>query len=139
MSSPEQSLRKNELLAELAQFTGDLGRYRHPLYRKLIYTPGVRHLAERAECYWLLDAVAAWVASREFTAAARRDPRIREIHFWRLVVNSDHTAVLTAIADSGEEPFIWQLIECTDFSLAEIDLYCAFDGELWTLMLPGEY
>ena len=45
----------------------------------------------------------------------------------------------TAFADSGEEPFIHQAIEFTDFPLTEIDLYCAFDGEDWTLMLPSEY
>lgn len=139
MSSSEESLRQNELLAELAQFTGDLKRFKHALNRRLLFTPGVRHLAERARCFWLLDAIASWLASKEFANAARRDPRIGGIHFWRLVVATDKSAVLTAVADSGEEPFIWQLIEYTDFVLAEISLYCAFDGVHWTAMLPGEY
>ena len=30
---------------ELRQFTGDLERYRHPLNRRVIFTPGVHHLA----------------------------------------------------------------------------------------------
>ena len=55
------------------------------------------------------------------------------------MVGDDRTAFLSAVADSGEAPFIQQAIEFTDFPLTEIDLYCAFDGEHWTLMLPSEY
>lgn len=139
MSSPERSLPENELLAELAQFTGDVERFKHALNRRLLFTPGVRHLAERARCFWLIDAVATWIGSREFAAAAQRDLRIGGIHFWHLVVATDGSARLTAVADSGEEPFIRQAIEFTDFLLTEIHLYCAFDGEHWTLMLPSEY
>lgn len=137
--SSEDSHASHNLGAELAAFTGDLDRWRHPLYRKLIYTPGVRHLAERAGCYWLLDAVASWLGSKEFVAAGRRDPRVRDIHFWKLAVAADKSAVLTATADAGETPFVRQMIEFTDYPLAAIDMYCQFDGTHWTLMLPSEY
>lgn len=127
------------LLNELQYFTGDLERWRHPLYRKLIYTPGVRHLAERAGANWLIDTIASWMPSSQFRAATQRDSRIGDIHFWKLEVSDDRSAVLTAVADSGEEPFIRQKMEFTNFPLPEIDFYCAFDGEHWTLMLPSEY
>jgi hypothetical protein len=42
-----------EIKSNLAQFTGDLERYRHYFNRKLIYTPGVQYLAESAGAYWL--------------------------------------------------------------------------------------
>ena len=58
-----------ELLGELGQFTGDLQRYRH-WTRALIYTPGVKHLAERAEAYWLIDLVASW----QIDPKVRREP-----------------------------------------------------------------
>lgn len=131
--------RANNLRAELQHFTGDLDRWRHPLLRRLIYTPGVRHLAEQAGAYWLLDTIASWLASPEFLKAGRSDLRIRDIHFWKIAVTGDKSAVLTAAADSGEPPFIRQSIEYTDFPLAEIDLWCAYDGEHWTLMLASEY
>jgi hypothetical protein len=127
------------LLNELQYFTGDLERWRHSLYRKLIYTPGIKHLAERAGAFWLIDAIASWLPSSQFRAAIQRDSRIGDIHFWKLAVADDHSAVLTAVADSGEELFIRQEIEYTDFPLNEIDLYCSFDGEHWTLVLPSEY
>ena len=136
---PRENIDAAALLNELQYFTGDLERWRHLLYRKLIYTPGVKHLAERAGAFWLIDAIASWLPSRQFQAAAQRDQRIYDIHFWKLMASDDRSAVLTAVADSGEEPFIRQAIEFTDFPLMEIDLYCAFDGEHWTLMLPGDY
>ncbi len=133
------AVRSSDLLADLKQFTGDLQRWRHPLYRKLIYTTGVRRLAEKASCYWLLDAIASWLGSKEFATAARRDPRIRDIHFWKLAVESDKSAVLTAVADSGEPPFVRQAIEFTDFPIAEINLWCGCENEHWVLYLPSEH
>lgn len=136
MRDPEVAARLSE---ELRQFTGDLERWRHPLYRKLLYTPGVRHLAERAGAYWLIDAIASWLPSRQFQDASQLDTRIADIHFWKLTVGDDRSAILAAVADADEEPFVRQAIEYTDFPLTEIDLYYAFDGEHWTLMLPSEY
>lgn len=136
---PRENVDAATLLNELQYFTGDLERWRHSLYRKLLYTPGVKHLAERAGAYWLIDAIASWLPSRQFREAVQRDLRIGKIHFWKLAVSDDRSAVLTAVADSGEEPFIRQKVEYADLPLREIDLYCAFDGEHWTLMLPSEY
>jgi len=42
-----QNLTENDL----RQFTGDLVRYRHSLNRKVIYTPGVQHVAKTAGAY----------------------------------------------------------------------------------------
>lgn len=64
---PGKNVDAPTLRNELQYFTGDSERWRHPLCRKLIYTPGVRHLAERAGAYWLLDAIASWLPSQQFT------------------------------------------------------------------------
>jgi hypothetical protein len=127
------------LLNELQYFTGDLERWEHAIYRNLIYTPGIRHLAERAGAFWLIDAIASWLPSPQFQAAVQGDSRIGDIHFWNLTVGDDRSATLTTVADAGEEAFIRQEIKYTDFPLEEINLYCAFDGVHWTLMLPSEY
>jgi hypothetical protein len=137
--NPTAAQRSSDLLAGLRHFTGDLERWRHPLNRKLLFTPGVHFLAEQAGAWWLIDAIAGWLPSREFAAAARHDPRLLDIEFWKLTVEGDKSATLTAVADSGEPPFIRQAIEFTDFPLAEIELYCVFDGTHSTLMLPSEY
>lgn len=127
------------LEAELQQFTGDLDRYRHLLNRKLIYTPGVQYLAQQAGAYWLIHAIASHIRSDAFDDATRQDPRIDDLHFWKLDVGPDRGAVLTARADSGEPPFITQAIEFTDFPLETIDLWCGFDGRHYTLYLPSEH
>jgi hypothetical protein len=125
--------------AELLQFTGDLERFRHPLARGVIYTPGVRFLAERAGAYWLIDEMAFAIAGGEMAKAGRCDPRVLDLHFWRLEVREDRSADLTARADSGVEPFLTRRIPWTDFPLDHIEVWAGFDGRYWTLYLPSEH
>ena len=122
----------------LHHFSGDLERYRHPLARRVIYTPGVKFVAEHGDAYWLIDELAFTITGGEFQRAGRSNPRILEMHFWRLYVK-DNTAVLTARSDSDVEPFYSKEIPFTDFPLDRIDIWAALDGEHWTLYLPSEH
>lgn len=124
---------------ELRQFTGDLDRFRHALNRRVIYTPGVRHLAERAGAYWLIDLIASYVGSCEMAPALAKDERLTTLQFWRLDVADDGTAVASCRADSGVEPAVTQRIPFTDFPLDHIDIWAGFDGVHWTLFLPSEH
>lgn len=124
---------------DLRQFTGDLERYRHSLNRQVIYTPGVQHVAEKGQAYWLIDAIASWIGSEPFNEAAADDPRIGEVHFWTLERGIGTEAILYAKADSPDPPFIEQAIEFTDFPLQQIDIWAACDGTHWTLYLPSEH
>lgn len=90
--------------ADLQQFTGDSKRYRHSLNRRVIYTPGVKYLAEHGEAYWLIDAIASYFGDRMMTHAIAQDDRLRTLQFWRLNVRDDCTAVLSMRADSGVKP-----------------------------------
>ena len=133
-----------QLQAELRHYTGDLERVRHPLKRQLIYTPGVHHLAEAAGAYWLIDIVASWIGSHTFEQERRSNPSIEGLHTWSLEVAEDASAVVRAFGDNPEPPFapkvfITQRIPFTDFILPEINLWCGFDGEHWTLYLPSEH
>lgn len=135
-----QSQQPLEPLSEssLYQFTGDILRYTHPLNRKVIYTPGVRYLADASKAYWLIDAIVSYFGSPEMNTAMAKDHRLKQMQFWRLEVN-DEKAVLTAEADAGEEPFIRQEIPYTDFPLKAIAVWAAYDGTYWTLYLPSEH
>lgn len=126
-------------LDALNQFTGSTQFYRNAFNRAVLYTEGVQYLAENGEAYWLIDAIAIHIGSREFQLAAAQDERISLIHFWKLAVSPDRSANLTALADSGETPFIVQKIPFTDFPLEQIDIWAGNNGEGFTLMLPGEY
>jgi hypothetical protein len=128
-----------ELADSLRQFQGDLLRYRHWLCRKVLYSPGIAYLAETASAYWLIDAIASWLGSQEYCDAINNDLRIEQLHFWRLEVRSDRSAVLIARADRGEKPFISQTIPFTDFPLGELDVWVAYDGSDWTIYLPSEH
>jgi len=105
----------NPLRTELAQFTGSAQWFRHSFNRAVIYTEGIQYLAENGGAYWLIDAIASHLASDEFRKAARKDDRISLMHFWKLAVKPDHSALLTAIPDTGEPEFIQQAIPFTDF------------------------
>jgi len=130
-----QENKKEITSADLAQFTGDLERFRS-INRHVIYTPGVQYLAEKAGAYWLIDAIASYFMGGKMSYP---DPRLETLQFWRLEVKEDSSAMLTARADSGVEPYVKQEIEYTDFPLDEIDIWAGFDGMTWTLYLPSEH
>jgi len=120
---------------ELRQFTRDLVRYR-TINRLVVYTPGVKHLAERADAYWLIDAIASYLTGVQKKYA---DQRLESLQFWRLGVHDDRTATLSARADPGVAPYVTQQIEYTDFPLDSIDVWAGSDGQRWTLYLPSEH
>lgn len=109
----------------LDQFTGTEHYYRH--WSGLLYTDGVRYMAEEGKAYWLIDAVASY--QREL-----KGDRLQEFQLWELRVQ-DRAGVLTCREDSGMEPVVEQRIEYTDFPLDEIKLY-VIRG---VLILPSEY
>lgn len=124
---------------DLRQFTGSEQFYRHAFNRAVIYTEGVQYVAENGGAYWLIDTIASHIGSGSFQRAADQDERISLIHFWKLAVAPDHSANLTALADSNEKPFLEQKIAYTDFPLEEIKIWAGNNGEGFTLMLPSEY
>lgn len=131
----EHTLKKEEL----KQFTGGCERYAHSLNRRIIYTPGVRHVAEAGGAYWLIDAIASYLTPSYLKRFIEKDPRIETMSFWKLIVSNDESAVLEARSDSPYKPFVRQEISFTDFPLRTIDIWAAFDGVCWTLYLPSEH
>jgi len=114
-----------QLEKELRQFIGTIHYYKH--FTGLLFTDGVKHLAERAGAFWLIDLIASWQGKQ----------RVKSCPFqiWELKVNGDRTATVTMKEDDGEPYKVKQKIEYTDFPLSEIKLYC-IDG---VLLLPSEY
>ena len=130
--------KKNLTHADLAQFSGDLTRYR-TFNSQVIYTPGVRYVAEHGEAYWLIDAIASYFGSDLMQSAFEKDQRLESLRFWRLNVQNDQSAELIAQADSNVKPFIRQSIPFTDFPLSHVRIWAGFDGTYWTLYLPSEH
>lgn len=101
--------------------------------RRILYTPGVKHIADTAGAYWLIDAVASY----------QHDPRVKgeEFQVWTLKVNADKTAVLTMGDGNDGPPIITQHIEFTDYAdpgETECELYLVGPAPA-VLMQPCEY
>ena len=124
---------------ELRQFTGDLERFRHGLNRRVIYTPGVKHLAERAGAYWLIDDIAILIGSPEMRRAAEANANFREMQFWKLTVAAEGSAKLSCHDGNGLTAGTGFNYGFTDFPLDQVEIWAAFDGEHWTLYLPSEH
>lgn len=127
------------LVEQLRQFTGSELFYRHPFNRQVVYTEGVRFLAEQAEAFWLIDAIASYFGTPRMRAAIAADGRLEDLQFWSLRVEPNGRACLVCQADSGEPAAIVQNVPFTDFPLARIDVWAGFNGEFWTLYLPSEH
>ncbi|MDD4183068.1 MAG: hypothetical protein PHT53_04540 [Candidatus Omnitrophica bacterium] len=112
------------LREELNQFTGTENYYKHWL-GKIVYTDGVKYLADKAEAHWLIDLIASY------------QPTIKNVPFqvWVLKVNADKSAEVTMHADADKPALIRQAIKYTTFPLDEIKLWL-IDG---VLILPSEY
>lgn len=124
---------------DLQRFSGSGSFIRHGLNRNVIYTEGMLYLAEEGEAFWLIDAIASYITPRFIKRAAAKDYRAREMLFWKLLVQKDSSAVLTARVDSDCDPIVSQEIPYTDFPLQEVDVWSAYNGQGWTLYLPSEH
>ncbi len=121
-----QTVTPDTLTDELAQFHGSEQLYLHWLGGR--FTEGVKHLADRAGAYWLIDAIFSHQRGRV---------RLEPFQVWRLDRLPEGGAKLHAWTDTPNASR-WlktQTIEYTDFPLDQIDLWLV-DG---VLMLPTEY
>jgi len=116
-------------LRNLDQFLGTENYFRHP---GIQYTDGVQFLAENADCFWLVDAIAS------YQPVLRENPRLFDFQCWDLKVadaGGFRSAVLICTDGDSEVPIITQQIEHTDFPLPSIHLYV----ERGVLLLPSEH
>ena len=111
---------------DLSQFRGTRQWYKHWAQR-LVYTDGVKYLAEQAGAFWLIDAIASYQMYKQVWETG--------FQLWELKKNEDESAVLTMREDSGKPERVRQNIKYTDFPLDYIKLYVVNGG----LMLPSEY
>jgi len=140
-------------IADLTLFTGSEKFFRHPLFKKFIFTEGIKFVADKGSAYWLIDAIASYQPQVSKTNQLK-DFQIwvlsnysESLVYWQreyafIMPKKDNDAILTCWEDSPEpksNPFISQEIEFTDFCLPEIKLYVACNENMMTLMLPSEY
>ena len=115
----------DELREALGHFNGSDTIYRHPMFRNMLYSEGVRYLVEEAGAYWLIDAI----------CSHQVDPKVAKEPFqvWHLSVHQDFTADLVC-TDGNDGAVTKQHIELTDFPLRDFTIWL----ENRTLVLPAE-
>jgi hypothetical protein len=131
-----------ELRAGMAHMTGTTTWTRYsPMFRQLLLTDGAKFLAEKAEAYWLMDAIGSHIFTNR-----KLSPQAEPIQFWAFKQDAGKRGHRLWVTDGGKddnEPKVIaeQWIEYTDFPLDEIKFYAAWDGGLnaFVLMLPSEY
>ena len=111
---------------QLNQFTGTSKYYR--ISRRHLLTDGTKYLAEEAECFWMMDAIAS-----HLTEIGTEDWFVQV----RMTVNGNRATMI--YEDGSGSEHARQEIPYTDFPMHAISLYACWDGEHWVIMLPSEY
>lgn len=117
----------SQLEQELQQFIGTENYYR--VRPRLLVTDGIKHLAEKAQCFWLLDVYWSHLVSIDQTA----NP------FTVLKLTVQKNAAYVVIEDGNGNALAQQFVEYTDFPLVSITLYGCWSETDWILMLASEY
>ncbi|MDI1254573.1 MAG: hypothetical protein PSV16_00605 [Flavobacterium sp.] len=112
--------------ADLAQFTGTENWYRHMIVRAVLYTDGIKYLAERAGAYWLIDEIAFYQLSKPVA--------VEEFQLWKLTVDPDEKGILQC-EDGNGRILLTKKIPYTDFPFDDIKIF--FTNNV--MMLPSEY
>ena len=94
-----------EISNELNQFYGSATLYKHWLGLK--YTEGMRYLAQEANCYWLLDAIASHQTTKLLS-----NPKLREFQIWLPELNIAIFAFLLI--------FVWEVQQMPFFQLSDL-------------------
>ncbi len=119
-------MRKTFDPAVLTHFTGTENYYR--ISRRHLLTDGTKYLADAAECYWMMDAIASHLSEIG-------------IQDWfvqvRMTVKNSRATMF--YEDGNGKEHARQQIPFTDFPMQGISLYACWDGEHWVIMLPSEY
>lgn len=131
-----QRLNQDQLNFQLAQFTGTEQWYRHNLNRNLIYTDGVKFLAENGGeqgAYWFIDKVACEIAPLLKSKNER-------FGFITLCVGlTDTNQAMILVTDGNDKQLATYHIHFTDMQPGNWKFYLVDDQTHLTLLLPGEY
>ena len=110
---------QQQIEQDLRQFTGTENYYNS---LGLLFTDGVKFLADSCQAYWLIDLIASYRNKR------------KEFELWQISVKNNK-AVVTMREDCGLNPIVRQEIHHTDFPFQNFKLYLRNN----VLMLPSEY
>ena len=119
-----KEIQPNELLSELAQFTGTTQWFKNLMFPNFRYTDGVKYLAEKAGAYWLID----YIFSNQVSPVKEQPFQV-----WKISVN-DNVGFIKV--EDGNYNVVKEFkIPFTDFPLEEYTLWFTDN----VLLLKSEY
>lgn len=116
----------SELENFLSGFTGTEHYYK-AMFNGVVFTDGIKALADSMACYWLIDAIVSYQGETAIKAEG--------FQIWTLTVKDDNSAILTCKTDTNEPLLVSQMFDYTDFVVGELKLYCIDN----VILLPSEY
>ena len=114
---------------EFAGYTGTEKYYKH-WCPGIVYTDGVKAVADKFKAYWLLDVVASYQPYKHVHS--------ENFQLWEICTDNKK-AVVTMKADDDKPVIIKQEIAYTDFPEGTLKLWLSNDGEQSVILLPSEY
>ena len=135
-NTTNQRLTQEQLSLALAQFTGTEHWYQHNTNAKLIYTDGVKFLAENGGeqgAYWFVNKVAC-----EIVPLLQSKNELFGCITLSVGVNDENQAMVL-VTDGNGKVLATYHIHYTDMQTGEWTFYLVDDGTYLTLLLPSEY
>ena len=111
---------------QLEFFTGTTAYHLHA--PRVVLTDGAKYVAEHAQAYWLMDAIASYLP-----ALVNRE------HFVVASLAVKNQSALLWLTDGNYKDIASQRIPYTDFPMPDITLFACWSTDYWVLMLPSEY
>lgn len=118
-----------EITNQLRAFTGSEAFFPHWLARRggslrVVYTEGVKFVADNCNAYWLIDVIVSHQCQRKVAD--------EDFQAWKFICANGSGHVVATDGDGNQ--IAGQVIHYTDFPLPEITLY--FENK--TICLPSE-
>lgn len=121
----------SSLKQELKQFSGSETFYEFPLNKKIVFTEGVKYLADVGKAHWLLGEVALGF----FPKIVKRGMSVVDLE----VFTETFKAKLT-LRDGDGRVLETKEVDYTDFPIEGVTtIWVIYDGLRYTIMLPTEY
>ena len=129
-----------EIKSRLDQYWGTEGYHFTPITKavNMVYTDGVKEMAELCGAWWLLDLIAS------YQHRCMKDESLQGIQFWTLTVK-DGKGIVMCERDT-DDVFLTQELSYTDFPLDEMKVWLELGEtsfgqgpvEVMVAMLPSE-
>jgi hypothetical protein len=111
---------------QLGFFTGTTAYHLHA--PRVVLTDGAKYVAEHAQAYWLMDAIASYLPVL-----------VNREHFVVASLAVKNQSALLWLTDGNYKDIASQRIPYTDFPMPDITLFACWSDDCWVLMLPSEY